>query len=121
MKYLLDTNGLIYLLSRKGKFPEFMQDDKMFISFISYIELLAGIKEEEIKAEILIFLQGFQIIYSDEEITETTLRFRKNLRLKIPDAIIGATALQQNAILITSDKEMVKKLSAEMKIIDPLS
>ena len=121
MKYLLDTNGLIYLLSKKGKFPDFMKEDKIFLSFISYIEILAGIESEKIKAEIKLFIQDFQIIYSDEEITGITLKFRKNLGLKIPDAIIGATALYQKAILITADKEMIKKLSSEMKIIDPLN
>ncbi|MEA2103176.1 MAG: PIN domain-containing protein [Candidatus Cloacimonadota bacterium] len=121
MKYLLDTNGLIYLLSGKGKFPDFMLEDEMFISFISYIELLAGIKKEEIKVEVQVFLQDFKIIYSDKEITEITLKFREKLGLKIPDAIIGAAALQQKSILITSDKKMISKLSSEMKIIDPFS
>jgi len=37
MEYLLDTNELIYLLSQKGNFPDFMHEDEMFISFISYI------------------------------------------------------------------------------------
>ena len=121
MKYLLDTNGLIYLLSQKGNFPDFMHEDEMFISFISYIELLAGINKNEIKAELQIFLKDFQIIYSDKEMTEITLKFRKKLGLTIPDAIIGAAAFQQKAILITSDKKMISKLSSEMKIIDPLS
>lgn len=105
----------------KRKIPDFMEEDDMFISFISYIELLAGIEKEETKSEIQIFLKDFQITYSDKEITEITLQFRKSLGLKIPDAIIGATALQQKSILITSDKEMKNKLSSELEIIDPLN
>lgn len=121
MKYLLDTNGLIYLLSKKGKFPDFMKKDELFLSFITYIEILAGIEHKKTKAEVKLFMHDFQIIYPDEEITEITLKFRKNLGLKIPDAIIGATALYQKAILITADREMIKKLSSEMKIINPLN
>ncbi len=121
MRYLLDTNALIYLLSKKGKFPDFMESDEMFISFISYIELLAGIENEETKTKIKTYLSDFKIIYPDKEITEITLQLRKSLVLKIPDAIIAACALQQKAILITSDKKMIKKLSSDIKIIDPLN
>ena len=120
MKYLFDTNAIIYLFSGKGKFPDFTNNDEMYLSFIAYIELIVGISNEKIRSEIKLLLKNFEILYPDEKITEITIELRRDFGLKIPDAIIGATALYNNATLITADKEIIKKLSKKLKIINPL-
>ena len=120
MKYLFDTNAIIYLFSEKGKFPDFTNNDEMYLSFIAYIELIVGISNEKIRSEIKLLLKNFEILYPDEKITEITIELRRDFGLKIPDAIIGATALYNNATLITADKEIIKKLSKKLKIINPL-
>jgi len=38
---------------------------------------------------------------------ERTIAIRKEYRLKLPDSIIVASAIEHNAILVTSDKQLL--------------
>ena len=52
---------------------------------------------------------------------EDVIGIRQKLRLKIPDAIIAASAKKEQAMLVTADKEMVKKVKRfGMYVINPL-
>lgn len=44
----------------------------------------------------------------DDGLVKQTLELRSRYRLKLPDAIIGATALSCNAVLVTSDIDFAK-------------
>ncbi|MXX11364.1 MAG: type II toxin-antitoxin system VapC family toxin, partial [Nitrospira sp. SB0667_bin_9] len=46
-------------------------------------------------------------IYSiDQDVKEEAIRLRRKSRLKLPDAIIAATAMCHDAVLVTNDNEM---------------
>ncbi len=98
-KYLLDTNAIIYYLQG------YKELDKIFekfvagiaipmISIITEIELLSfpGIttKDERLIAKLLNNFQTFDV---DKKISKETMRLKKQYAIKIPDAIIAATAL----------------------------
>ena len=52
---------------------------------------------------------------------ENVIGIRQKLRLKIPDAIIAASAKKEQAILVTADKEMIKKVKRiGMDVVNPL-
>jgi len=52
-------------------------------------------------------LANFINITISEEIKNQTIEIRKNKNLKLLDSIIVASAIVQNAILVTSDKKLL--------------
>jgi predicted nucleic acid-binding protein len=111
-KFLLDTNTVLYLLGGKLN-SNSLPEGKLFISVINELELLsypAISKVEEIK--IKKFIDDIDVLDIDEAIKIETIRLRKKHNLKLPDAIICATALSQNSSLITFDESLnkIKKL-----------
>ena len=79
------------------------------MSFISELELLSypnlSVQEEKMIRD---FLSKSNIIGMNEEIKEQAIELRKSFGIKLPDAIIGATAIHLNAQLITRDKTFLK-------------
>ena len=120
MKYLFDTNAVIYFLSDNWQLDDFQEEDEFIISFVNKIELLAGDITEEEKALIDNFLESVEVINVDEHIIEKTIEYRKMQKLKVPDAIIMATAEVNGAKLITADNEILKKVKNDW-IVNPLS
>jgi predicted nucleic acid-binding protein len=88
----------------------------MELAFIFH--LLPVLNEEEIFT-ITRFMKEFEEFTVDKGIVERTIYVRKKYGLKIPDAIIVATAIEKNLILITADKEILNKVD-NIKMIDPL-
>ena len=58
-------------------------------------------------------------MYISDEIIEKTIDYRKTLKLKIPDAIIAATAAVKELTLVTADKSLTQKLK-ELAIVSPI-
>ena len=107
MKELLfDTNAVLYYLTDNTIFSI---NAEFIISFITEIELLSYpfISEHE-KNIIKKFLNSISIIDINQEIKEKTINFRKDYKLKIPDAIICATSNFLNIPLITDDRQLFK-------------
>ncbi|MBI9100241.1 MAG: PIN domain-containing protein [Spirochaetaceae bacterium] len=83
------------------------------------MELFCGKIDEEEIFTITRFLKEFKEFTVDEGIVERTIYVRKKYGLKIPDAIIVATAIEKDLTRITADKEILKKVD-DIKLIDPL-
>ena len=120
MKYILDTNAVIYFLEDVvTSFTGITDDDEAFISFVTRIELFTGKLDEEKIFMMTRFLKECSEFAIDEDIIQRSIFVRKKYCLKTPDAIIVATAIEKNLILITADKEIIKKVD-EIEIINPL-
>jgi hypothetical protein len=102
---LLDTNILLYFLG--GRLLKPLPSGLYFVSVITEIELLSypSITSDE-KAKIIDFLNKISVVSIDSNIKNLTIELRKNYRLRLPDAIISATAQSLNAILITNDLKL---------------
>ncbi len=50
--------------------------------------------------------------------TATAINLRQKYKLKIPDAIIAAEAINNKMTFITADKEIIRKIR-EIEVIDP--
>ena len=77
------------------------------ISQISRIELLsfhALSKDDEHR--ILALLSAVQVILIDEGIERETIALRRRTRLKLPDAVIAATARVNGLELLTLDERL---------------
>lgn len=108
-KVFLDTNAIIYFLEGITGF-EVLSDYKIFYySFITEIELLS-IQDKTQTQIIKNFLKRGKRIDINNKIISHSIKIRKTKKLKIPDAIIAASATNINADLYTSDEEILKKI-----------
>ncbi|MDR1872126.1 MAG: type II toxin-antitoxin system VapC family toxin [Deltaproteobacteria bacterium] len=109
-RLLFDTNILIDYLKNCQSIDyinSFINND-LFISYITKMELLAhsSLSEEE-KSGIQIFLTSLNIIPMNEKIERIAIDLRMATTLKLPDAIIVATALVIDATILTRDKRLL--------------
>ena len=119
-KYLIDTNVLIDAqmnrLPDKGLvFLAKVINENFIISFITLIEYL-GYKHIDKQSEEFISLAN--VIEIDKPIIQSCIDLRKNCNIKLPDAIIAATALVRNLILVTNNEKDFS-LIQNLKIINP--
>ncbi|MBS1559459.1 MAG: type II toxin-antitoxin system VapC family toxin [Bacteroidetes bacterium] len=114
-KFLIDTNVLIDAqrkkLPRAGSlFLKQIIDKEFLISFVTYIEVLGY---EDVTPSMEEFISLATVLEIDKSTINATISIRKNHNLKLPDAIIAATALVNNYTLVTrniSDFKRVKNL-----------
>ena len=113
-----DTNIIIYILDGNEVLAEFLEGKDVKISFITEVELLSkpNLTISE-KRKIKDFLSGCTIIDVTDEIKENTVRIRSGYKLKLPDALVAATAQYCNIPLISSDKIFDKVKEVETIIV----
>ena len=102
MKGFFDTNILIDFLN--GAVPareEVEAYDETLISRITWMEVLVGASNENDEHVIRLFLRRFRVIELTDRIAEHAIELRRTRRLKMPDAIILASALSADSRLIT--------------------
>ena len=92
VKRLLDTNTALYLLG--GRLAEPLPAGEYFISVITEIELLSYPSlEARHERQIQGFLNEVVIVDLNSEVKQVAIKLRRAHRLKLPDAIIAATAI----------------------------
>jgi len=106
LKRVLDTNAILYLLG--GKLAEPLPACQYFVSVISEIELLSyPHMNESAQSGIEGFLSEITIIGLSEHVKKLAIRLRREHQLKLPDAIVAATALSLGATLVTNDAKLL--------------
>lgn len=111
MRALFDTNILIdFLNGVDAARRELARYSAPAISVITWIEVMVGAKAEA-ETETRRFLAGFEQIGVRPDIATRAVTLRKLDRMRVPDAIILATAQTENIILVTRD---TKEFSADM-------
>ncbi|MEI6423890.1 MAG: type II toxin-antitoxin system VapC family toxin [Lentisphaerota bacterium] len=122
MKYLLDSNIIIYHLKGEPIAMGFI--DNYFrnscISFITVIEVLSFNHSEQEAVLIKKLLSTFVKLNVNDELIEKTVILRKNSKIKLPDCIIAATAINNNLTLVTRNCEDFKHFEG-LKILNPFS
>jgi tRNA(fMet)-specific endonuclease VapC len=112
-RYVLDTNAIVALLQGNSQITQLLQDANWVgISVISQIEFLAfsGLSEAD-RQLFQQFLQRVEcagLVANDSMLIEKIIQIRQQYRLKLPDAIIAAVAIQNSADLVTADSEFTK-------------
>jgi predicted nucleic acid-binding protein len=107
VKLALDTNAIIDFLKEQARavdLPVLIEEHECFVSVITKLELL---KYPEITRDeeetILEILQVIPIMSLNADIENETIEISRATNLKLPDAIIGATAIVYGAQIVTSD------------------
>jgi len=99
---LLDTNVVLYFLG--GRLTNPLPLGQYFVSVITEIELLSypSLSSDE-EVRIRDFLAKITVVELESSIKDLAITFRKQYRLRLPDAIIAATAQVLKATLFTND------------------
>lgn len=101
VRALFDTNILIdYLNGIPQARDELALYQDSAISIISWMEVMAGASEET-QAGTRAFLNGFALIGLTAPIADLAVTLRRKRRIKLPDAIIEASASAHDMLLIT--------------------
>lgn len=125
-KYLIDTCAVIKYLEEifppeALSFMDNLVDEDSRVSFITKIELLAWNHTipEDIKIREM-FLMGSEIHYITDEIIKWAIKIRKETKIKLPDAVIAATALDGDYILLSDNDSDFKKVEKfGLKYLNP--
>ncbi len=106
LNIILDTNVVLYFLA--GRLREPLPQVNIYISVITEIELLSyPLLSVESESEINDFLADVTIVDLSKHIKQTAISLRSQHRLKLPNAIIVATASYLNAELLTNDIKLL--------------
>jgi hypothetical protein len=98
---LFDTNILIdYLSGIPQARLEMERYSRRAISIITWMEVMAGTTAKDEK-QIRAFLLTLSILPVIAEVAERAFVLRRQRKIKLPDAIIQATAQEEDRLLIT--------------------
>jgi predicted nucleic acid-binding protein len=101
VKAVLDTNILVdYLRGLAQASTELSLYESPAISVMSWMEVMVGTTPQTESAA-RAFLKSFDILQIDTETAEHAVQLRKTKRVKLPDAIIWATAQVHQCLLVT--------------------
>jgi hypothetical protein len=99
---LLDSDILLdFLDGHPAAAQEIARYRECRISIISWVEVLTGARSEADEDIRRGFLAHFRIVPLTPEVAEESVRLRRQHRLKLPDAIIWASALNENCVLVS--------------------
>lgn len=101
VKALFDTNILVdYLNAVPQARTELQRYAEKAISIITWMEVMVG-ASDEVEIPTRSFLNAFDVVPLDGEIAERTVSLRRSHHIKLPDAIIWATAQARAMLLVT--------------------
>jgi predicted nucleic acid-binding protein len=121
-KRLLDSNIVIYIAQQKLLPEQFLQsDDMLYISDITFMETLGypfvnSLERSETESLLSIL---FRLPISDPIVREV-INIRQARRMKLPDAIIAATALVHGCELVTRNISDFAKIP-NLSVFDPFA
>jgi predicted nucleic acid-binding protein len=122
-RYLIDSNIVIDYLNNElpGNGMVLMNDvvdDFPNISIITQIEVLRFNTTDTSYQILRNFIQDSIIFNLNDLVVDKTIAICKSHKVKLPDAIIAATAITSDLILITRNTDDFKKI-AGLKLLNP--
>jgi tRNA(fMet)-specific endonuclease VapC len=108
-RYVLDTNAVIALLGSATSLRARLEEAEWLgLSIISRLEFLAlpdiAPADVELFGQLAQRVEVVGLTDADHELVATTIDLRRKYRMKLPDAIIAATAIVHDAVLVTDDR-----------------
>lgn len=110
---LFDTNILIDLFSGRSEAKMAIETwpPQNAISLITWMEVMVGAKKYHQEARTRIALSAFNIIGVSQDIAERSVSIRQEQGMKLPDAIILATAQIHHLTLVTRNTKDFASIS----------
>ena len=105
MRLLLDTNVLIDVLKGEATARDWLEEQQQpAVSVITWIEVLGGCRTAESQA-VEAWLDCFERLPLDRDVARESVQARQRHGLKVPDAIILATAHCNGLTLATRNSK----------------
>ena len=102
IRTLFDTNILIDYLNGVPAAEALVEKTRhRMVSVVTWMEVLAGARTPEEEDVIEMFLRDFRLVELSRPVARGAVALRKARRLRLPDAIILATAQHESALLVT--------------------
>lgn len=113
----IDSDVLIdYFDGIDAAAEELSQYDALVISRITWMEVLVGAPTEELRKMREDFLRQLAIVELDERVALEAIALRQRYRLKLPDAIIWASARLSKALLVTRNLKDFPMRDPEVRV-----
>lgn len=114
-----DTNPLIYLLNGSKKAASYLNEKQIWISVISELELFGkkGLTKAE-KREIDFLIENCFVAELNTGIKSITKNLLQSASIKLPDAIIAATAMYLDLPLLTFDSDFARLPQLKLFILE---
>jgi len=107
LRRVLDTNVVLYLLG--GRLADNLPEGEYYVSVISEMELLSyPLLNASDSVRIHSFLADVQVVPLNEEVKHLAIELRRKHDLRLPDAIVAATAEHLGAALVTNDAKLLR-------------
>ncbi len=103
MRAVFDTTVLIDQLNSVADATEVLGQYEGVVSSLTVMEILAAAKSAEAESKARELLSIFEVVHTNDNISEQAAALRKDMKLTPPNAIIYATAKHLNCLLITSN------------------
>lgn len=101
VKALFDTNILIdYLNAVPRARSELQRYGGRAISIVTWMEVMIG-AGQDVEAATRAFLAGFDVMGVDSQVAERAVQLRRGRQIRLPDAVIWATAQTHAMLLVT--------------------
>lgn len=106
-KFLVDTNILIWHFRDQREATNFLLESRPCLSHIVFAELLQGAKDKKELGTIKKFCSMFPLLPVNDVVSSTMIslieKFSLSSGLRITDALIAATAIEEGLTLVTSN------------------
>lgn len=125
-RYLLDSNTVIDYIARlhpeNGRqWLNKIVDEEIIVSVITQIEVLSFDPGKDDNYPVLVdFFETANIFDLTGDVISKTIQIRQKQKIKLPDAVIAATALCNDFTLVTRDVKDFKNVKG-LQVIDPHS
>jgi len=114
--YLIDSNYIIYFSKSDKQIATFFEEvqrrgNKLYISIITYLEVWGywNLSDEE-KEFLNTIRPAFITIPLSLKIADKAIFLRQNMKIKLADAVIAATALVHGLSLVTNNIDDFKNI-----------
>jgi predicted nucleic acid-binding protein len=123
-RYLLDTNILVYINKgitepKVAAFLQIVTANEVFISIMAELELLSyKFPSKAALRTMEQLIEDTTVFYLDRAICTQTILIRRKHSIKLPDAIIAATAITHRLTLVTRNTSDFKGID-KLVVVNP--
>ena len=105
IRILCDTNPLIYLLDGNRDVAQFLDNKQIYLSVITELEMFGKPNLSVQNIQIIDTLISVCVVIDiNKEIRQLYREIKQNHTIKLPDAIVAATAIYLDMPLLTYDR-----------------
>ena len=117
LRAILDSDVLIdFLQGQTQAEQELRRYPDWEISVVSWMEVLSGAEGPEEEKACRRFLDSLKVHFLSAGVAEEAVRLRKKFPIRLPDAIIWATARTEGCLLVTRNHRRFPKDEPDIRI-----